>query len=963
MTDPIQPGFDWPDEPPPPDQPPGLTVDPAALSQDTFEGPPDEAPDPRAPKRGRRRAQAAPTEPPDDPAHDAGWFAVVAGLGPNAPARRPAPAAPQTPAGAAALAERIVSRMNPEQARAVTATDGPLLILAGAGSGKTRVLAHRVAYLIGVKAVKPWQILAVTFTNKAAAEMRERILALVGEGGRDVAMGTFHALCARVLRRDGQAIGIPPRFTIYDTDDQSGIMKQVLRDLELQGTGELRPAAVLGAVSRWKNELVGPAEAAERAQGYLEQQFAKAYARYAERLTAAGALDFDDLLNEAVRLFDEAPQALAHYQERWRYLHIDEYQDTNRAQYLWVRHLAARHRNLAVVGDDDQSIYSWRGADLRNILDFELDYPEATVVKLEQNYRSTQLILDAAHAVVSRNESRKDKKLWTENPRGVLIERFEADREDEEAEWIARQVEALIAGRGGMGSILSRRADDGDDHVYRAKDIAVMYRTNAQSRAIEEAFLRYGLRYQLVGGTRFYQRREVKDALAYLRCLRSDVDVAAFERIINVPGRGIGDRSIEELRELAAQRGGDVWLALNAAATGSGGLATRSRSALGAFVSLITRLRTRVGLLSLPELLDAVLEESGYRASLMDGSQEGEDRWANLLELREVVDRYGDLEPQDALDRLLEETALVADQDAYTADADAATLITLHAAKGLEFDVVFIAGLEDGVFPHARALDDPRQMEEERRLAYVGLTRARHRLYLTHAAQRATWGRGGFSVPSRFLLEIPPELMHGPRLVVHDDDDDQRPADERWGAGAYDLGPILGGRAGGSRLVGRRPGGPVGPRRLPPGGGYAPLPGAPAPGQAFKPSRDLAAKREAYYGRPPEQGLSGVSLGRFAPAGDTRAGHAPAGDAPGGEAPEGGESGPDGAEPGVVPPRPIVPGERRYRDGDRVRHARFGEGTVVSSKLTRDDEEVTVAFPDNGIKKLLASLANLELLG
>ncbi len=856
----------------------------------------------------------------------------------------PRPSGPVAPEGSAALAERILARMNPEQARAVSATEGPLLILAGAGSGKTRVLAHRVAWLIGVKGVKPWQILAVTFTNKAAAEMRERILALVGEGGRDVAMGTFHALCARVLRRDGIAIGIPPRFTIYDTDDQQGLMKQVLRDLELQGTGELRPAAVLAAVSRWKNDLVAPAEARESAHGYLEQQYATAYARYAERLRAAGALDFDDLLNEAVRLFDASPQVLAHYQERWRYLHVDEYQDTNRAQYLWVRHLAARHRNLAVVGDDDQSIYSWRGADLRNILDFEKDYPEAAVVKLEQNYRSTQLILDAAHAVVSRNESRKDKRLWTENPRGVLIERFEADREDEEAEWVARQVEALIAGRGSMGSILARRADDGDERRVRAKDIAVMYRTNAQSRAIEEAFLRYGLRYQLVGGTRFYQRREVKDALAYLRVLRSDTDVAAFERIINVPGRGIGERSIEVLRELTATRGGDVWAGITAAAEGYGELATRTRGAIAAFAGLVARLRSRVGLLALPELLDLVLEESGYRASLMDGSQEGEDRWANLLELREVVGRYADLEPQDALDRLLEETALVADQDAYAADADASTLITLHAAKGLEFDVVFIAGLEEGVFPHSRALDDPRQMEEERRLAYVGLTRARHRLYLTHAAQRATWGRGGFSVPSRFLLEIPAELMHGPRLVLHDDDDDQRPEDERWST--YDLAPILGGRAGGSRIVGRRAGGPVGPRRLPPGGGYAPPPGAPRPGETFRPSRDLAAKREAYYGRPPEQGLGGVSLGRFGPSAASQATAPPA-----------------EAARGAVPPRSIVPGERRYRDGDRVRHARFGEGTVVTSKLTRDDEEVTVAFPEGGVKKLLASLANLELLG
>ncbi len=527
----------------------------------------DEAPDPSAARK------VAP-----EPTDDAEWFSMVAATAGEAAPARPRPDArteQRRRADAKKLAASIVKRLNPEQARAVTTTTGPLLILAGAGSGKTRVLAHRIAYLVGVEGVKPWQILAVTFTNKAAAEMRERILALVGDEGRQVAMGTFHALCARVLRRDGAAIGIDPRFAIYDTDDQTGIVKQILRDLELQGTGELRPAAVLSAVSRWKNDMVSPVEADELARGYLEAQFAKAYSRYTRRLRAANALDFDDLLIEAVRLFDEAPAVLAHYQQRWRYLHVDEYQDTNRAQYLWVKALAREHRNLAVVGDDDQSIYSWRGADLRNILDFESDYPDATVVKLEQNYRSTQLILDAAHAVVARNEDRKDKQLWTDNPRGQLIERFEADREDEEAEWVARQIEALAAGRGGAGSILSRRADDGDDQVFRLQDIAVMYRTNAQSRAIEEAFLRYGLRYQLVGGTRFYQRREIKDALAYLRILRNDRDVAAFERIVNVPPRGIGQRSLEALREVAAGRDSDYWAALGAvAAWGRGADAT-----------------------------------------------------------------------------------------------------------------------------------------------------------------------------------------------------------------------------------------------------------------------------------------------------------------------------------------------------------------------------------------------------
>nr|MBA2253690.1 ATP-binding domain-containing protein [Chloroflexota bacterium] len=481
---------------------------------------------------------------------------------------------------------------------------------------------------------------------------------------------------------------------------------------------------------------------------------------------------------------------------------------------------------------------------------------------------------------------------------------------------------------------------------YRLRDIAIMYRTNAQSRAIEEAFLRYGLRYQLVGGTRFYQRREVKDALAYLRILRNDHDVAAFERVLNVPARGIGEKTLLAVRAIAAGREGDVWAAIQAAAE-SPALASRTRSALAGFVALVSRLRRRVGLLPLQELLDAVLEESGYRVMLLDGSTEGEDRWANLLELREVVDRYADLSPEDALDRLLEETALVADQDSYQGDADAATLITLHAAKGLEFDIVFICGLEEGVFPHARSLEDPKQMEEERRLAYVGLTRARHRLYLTHAAQRATWGRGGFSVPSRFLHEIPDELMHGPRLVLQDelDDDDQRPEEERLGGG-YDLSLILGQRAT-ARLLGRG-GGRVAPRQLAPGGGYSPPPGAPRSGEPFQSSRDLAAKRRDHYGNPAANGWMATGKPPIGLPDDPSRALAP---------------GKGERAIGAVPPRPIVPGERRYRDGDKVRHQAFGEGRVVTSKLTRDDEEVVVAFPDRGVKTLLASLANLELLG
>jgi DNA helicase-2/ATP-dependent DNA helicase PcrA len=848
-----------------------------------------------------------------------------------APDRDPT-APPAPPPDPAVIAERrearkaqILKALNPEQARAVTTTQGPLLILAGAGSGKTRVLAHRIAYLVGVDGVPPWRILAVTLTNKAAAELRERIISLVGEGGRDVQAGTFHALCARVLRRDGEAIGISRRFVIYDTDDQTALMKQILKEQDLPLTGEFRPSAVLGAISRAKNEMLDPTFLAEHAANHRERTLARLATRYQERLTAARALDFDDLLLEAVRLFDEAPEVLARYQDRWRYLHVDEYQDTNRAQYLWVKALAARYGNLAVVGDDDQSIYSWRGADLRNILDFERDWPNATVVKLERNYRSTQLILDAAHAVVSRNTARKDKKLWTDLAGGLKIQRFEAYNEDEESEWIARQVEGLIGGR---GTALTRRADESDaDTRFRARDIAVMYRMNAQSRAIEESFLRYGLRYQLIGGTRFYARREVKDALAYLRILRSDTDSVSFERIINVPARSIGDKTVEALRAAAAApdpatgESGSYWSAIERGAAGELPiLGARTRVALAEFASLVRRLRSRIGVLPLPELLDDVLEASGYRAMLADGSEDGEERWANLLELREVTTRYDDLEPEDALDRLLEETALVADQDAYEGDADAVTLITLHAAKGLEFPVVFIAGLEEGLFPHSRALDDERQLEEERRLAYVGITRAKRRLYLSHAWRRATWGMGQAAVPSRFLLEIPAELMIGPRLGGIDEPERD-----------LDLDLVFGQRRTTRFNTPTRGPGPAYRQ----GSGR---PGAPADGETFRPSRDLAARRDAFEAGAPSGSLATVDRAVAA-----------------------GTAGPVS----VRPPRPVIPGERQFRDGDRVRHGRWGDGIVVTSKLTRSDEEITVVFKDPSIgrKTMLASLANLELIG
>jgi DNA helicase-2/ATP-dependent DNA helicase PcrA len=837
----------------------------------------------------------------------------------------------------------ILGRLNPEQARAVTTTEGPVLILAGAGSGKTRVLAHRIAYLVGVQNVAPWRILAVTFTNRAAGELRERIIRLVGEPGKEVQAGTFHSICARVLRKDGEAIGLDRRFVIYDTEDQQALMKQILREEGLEAKGETRPQAILGAISRAKNDMVDPGEIPplRLATGVIVQ-IARLARLYVVALKKANAVDFDDLLLDAVRLFDESPVTLTRYQERWRYLHVDEYQDTNRPQYLWIRALAAKHRNLAVVGDDDQSIYGWRGADIRNILDFERDWPDAAVIKLEQNYRSTQLILDAAHAVVSKNIARTDKKLWTKNDRGRLIERFEAYNEEEEAEWIARRVEELTGTR---GSALTRKADDGG--TVKLRDIAVLYRTNAQSRAIEEACLRYGIRYQVVGGTRFYSRREVKDALAYLRVLRSDADAVSFERVINVPARSIGDKTIGVVRELVAREGIPYWLGLERAADGGiPDLAGRARASIAEFVGLIRRLRSRVGMLPLPELLDDVLERSGYRAMLADGTEEGEERWANLLELREVTTRYDDLSADDALDRLLEETALVADQDSYQSDADMLSLITLHAAKGLEFSVVFIAGLEESLFPTGRAVEaesgfnpDPRPMEEERRLAYVGMTRARERLYLSHAWQRATRrgpGTSWMAEPSRFLIEIPAELMTGPRLGARTEDgaDYDAPDDLNlvFGRGATRFGRPIRPGAGAFREGSGRP-------------------GAPAAGDTFRPSRDLAARREAFAG-----GARSGTFGRRRVEAWDDAGHEGASRQVSGERAV--------REPRPID-RPVIPGERRYRDGDRVRHARWGDGIVVSSKLTRSDEEVTIAFrdPQIGRKTLLASLAALEVVG
>ena len=860
---------------------------------------------------------------PDEPA----WMRDAPGLGDD-PAK-PAPVAdPATIAARRAeRIEEIVRALNPEQARAVTTTEGPLLILAGAGSGKTRVLAHRIAYLVGVNGVAPWRILAVTFTNRAAAELRERIISLVGEKGRDVQAGTFHALCARVLRQDGEAIGIDRRFVIYDTDDQGSLMKQILREEDLPLTGEFRPSAVLGAISRAKNEMLDPTFLSENAANHRERTIARLATRYQARLRQSKALDFDDLLLEAVRLFEEAPDVLAKYQEKWRYLHVDEYQDTNRAQYLWVRALAATHRNLCVVGDDDQSIYSWRGADLRNILDFERDWPDATVVKLEQNYRSTQLILDAAHAVVSRNSARKDKKLWTENQGGLRIQRFEAYNEDEEAEWIARQVESLAGGR---GSALTRRADDDDqDRRFRARDIAVMYRMNAQSRAIEESFLRYGIRYQLVGGTRFYARREVKDALAYLRILRSDTDSVSFERIINVPPRGIGDKTIEVLRAAAAREDGTTWGAIEAGASGS---------------------------------LDGPRAADAERAGRVRGARApaaGTDRGAGPPRAARRGPRGVRL-PGDARRRLrgrrgaLGQPARAAPRD-HPLRRPVAGRRARPAARGDR------ARRRPGLLRGRRRRGDPHHAPCRQGPRVPGRLHRRPRggaLPAQPRSRRREGARGG--TPPRLRRHHPREAAAVPvaRLAPrHVGDGPGRgpvavPA--RDPAGADGRSPPRRRRrprAGPRSRLRRPPHEPVqhpGPWRrtgcLPEGSGR---PGAPAAGEPFRPSRDLDAKREAFAA-----GAPSGSLSRPVRAWD--------------DALDAGPTSPAASSPTArAAGRPVIPGERRFRDGDRVRHGRWGDGIVVTSKLTRSDEEVTVAFKDPAVgrKQMLASLANLEIVG
>src|ERR1051326_3785002 len=780
-------------------------------------------------------------------------------------------------------ADQLLEGLNPHQREAVSHVDGPLLILAGPGSGKTRVIVHRVAYLLRtVPKLYPYSVLAVTFTNKAARELRERLNILVGEDlARGLSVGTFHSLCARWLRRDIKHLGRDPGFAIYDDNDQIDLVKQILKELEIDEK-RTSPRAVLSAISHAKSELIDPEAYARDAQGQWHETVARAYHRYNDLLERHHALDFDDLLGVTVELFRTVPEVLAFYQKRYTHVMVDEFQDTNIAQYEIVKLLTKESRNLCVVGDEDQSIYSWRSADIRNILNFENDFPDLKVVVLEQNYRSTSTILQVARAVIAANKLRKEKNLWTHNDEGLPVTVHEAYNEQDEALYVLREIERLHRSQ----------------HVPLS-DFGILYRTNAQSRAIEDAFVRAGMPYRLVGGVRFYERKEVKDVLAYLRLVHNPFDAVSLQRVINLPPRGIGQKTVQDLMRWAGAENLSPYEALvriaalrhddtNDPLAAQAPFAARARELFGTFADIIEPIRQslappanpgRAGPIppSLLEVLDSVLERSGYLRYVRDGSEEGEERWANVQELRNKAQNYDELATDSALSAFLEDVSLVQDVDQLDENGgpgEAVTLITLHAAKGLEFPYVFLVGVEEGVLPHQRSVDDTRQLEEERRLFYVGITRAMRGLYLVRAFRRTTYGTSSTSSASRFLLDIPPGLA----MVTH-----------APGAGS------------------RHPGAPAWSSRR-----------EDRPVMTREQARALAARA-------------------FQPVAEPR------------------------PPTGIRPPRPPRPStEPTYRAGDRVRHPTFGLGIIVSVRVEPGSEIVEVNFAGGaGIEKLDTAFAPL----
>ncbi|MBR3121313.1 MULTISPECIES: DNA helicase PcrA [Oceanobacillus] len=642
--------------------------------------------------------------------------------------------------------DEMINRLNKEQQEAVRHTEGPLLIMAGAGSGKTRVLTHRIAYLMDEKEVSPRNILAITFTNKAAREMKDRVSRLVGAQGEQMWVSTFHSMCVRILRRDIDRIGYSSSFTILDSSDQLSVIKQVLKNLNMDPK-KFDPRAMLGQISTAKNELITDEEFSKHAGNFYDRQVAQVYEGYQKMLRKNQSLDFDDLIMQTIHLFQRIPEVLEYYQRRFQYIHVDEYQDTNHAQYYLVKQLASRYQNLCVVGDSDQSIYRWRGADIKNILSFENDYPSAKTVFLEQNYRSTKSILAAANKVIGNNAGRKPKNLWTENDEGQKISYFQGATEQEEALYITDKIQELTRNK-----------------EYSPSEVAVLYRTNAQSRAIEDTLLKSGISYQMVGGMRFYDRKEIKDMVAYLRLITNPDDDLSFERVVNEPKRGIGKTSVERLRAYAAEHGISFYEAVKE--VDFTGVSGKAANALAAFGNLIKTLNQQQDFLTATDMVQAVLERTGYEEMLLnEKSIEAQSRLENLEEFMTVTKDFEETSEDKTLISFLTDLALIADIDRVDEEdpdnEEKITLMTLHAAKGLEFPVVFLIGMEENVFPHSRSLMDEEEMQEERRLAYVGITRAEKELYLTHAKMRTLYGRTNMNPISRFINEIPRELIEG----------------------------------------------------------------------------------------------------------------------------------------------------------------------------------------------------------
>ena len=799
----------------------------------------------------------------------------------------------------------LTNGLNPPQAEAVTAGLGPVLVLAGPGSGKTSVLTRRIAYLVQQMNIAPWQIMAVTFTNKAAKEMRERVEQILGENLRGIMMGTFHSTCARILRRETAALaafGYQQNFVIFDADDQKQVVKSALKELNLDDK-KFNPRNMLSQISAAKDKLITPE--LYNSADYISTVVKRVYEQYQRTLVANNAMDFDDLLLNTVRLFDEAPEVIAKYQQQFQYVLVDEFQDTNTVQYSLLTRLAAGHRNIFVVGDSDQSIYKWRGADFRNIQKFRDEFPECKQLLLEQNYRSTQTILEAAKAVILKNPERVHKDLFTTRKGGPKIDISEAYNETEEASEIVNRI--------AMGVREGREPGD----------YAVMYRTNAQSRVIEEAFLRAGVPYRLVGATRFYGRREIKDLIAYLRLIHNLRDDVSFTRAVNTPTRGIGAKTIQNIKAWGATVGLQGGECLIMVATDPNiehpfkGRALKSMTRFGNLLNGWVMVRDQM---SVGQLLDKVIEQINFKTHLDDGTDEGRDRWENVKEFVGVAKS----DPEMTLVDFLEQVALIADADTVEAGANAPTLLTLHASKGLEFPVVFITGCEEKILPHSRSLDNGDEMAEERRLFYVGITRAKDKVYLSYAFRRSLYGMSDVATPSRFLMDVPDDLVYGGNKLAQR----REQAQSRMSSWSWDTSPSPSRSSGsaGSRGSHGAYGSERGSRRRSMQPKYS-------NSQPFKPSqnRPKPASRPKPSSKPLPKPNSAKQSARDRARDRAR---------------ERAQSRP--------------PAEQQYKSGQKVSHAKFGDGIVVQSKMKGGDEEVTVAFRDHGIKRLAASFAKLE---